>query len=143
MCCLSPLEIGNFTTYCVLKASRQTIKNRLIFSVSILSPFLQSKGVKKKGKKKKKTSKATITQLTQKSTQYLFLSLTPKGTWSIFVHGQRSILGDLLDIPATFFSPSQPGCNTERWTVSGGVEGEEKGKVVCSTKPSDSASRLA
>lgn len=62
---------------------------------------------------------------------------------SISVHRQRSILGDLLEIPATFFSPSQPGCNIERWTVLGRVEGEEKGKAVCSTKPFDSASRLA
>ncbi|VFV27813.1 Hypothetical predicted protein [Lynx pardinus] len=35
---------------------------------------------------------------------------------------QRSILGDLLEIPATFFSPSQPGCNTERWTVGRDVQ---------------------
>lgn len=63
--------------------------------------------------------------------------------WSIFVHRKRSILGDLLEISATFFSPSQPGCNIERWTVLGQVEGEEKGKAVRSTKPSDSASRLA
>lgn len=62
---------------------------------------------------------------------------------SISVHRQRSILGDLLEIPATFFSPSQPGCNIERWTVLGRVEGEEKGKAVRSTKLFDSASRLA
>lgn len=35
---------------------------------------------------------------------------------------------DLPDIPATSFSPSQPGCNTERGTLLGGMEGEETGK---------------
>lgn len=45
---------------------------------------------------------------------------------------------DLPDIPATSFSPSQPGCNTERGTILGGMEGEETGK-----RPSESASRLA
>lgn len=138
------MKLEILTTYHILKASRQTEIKTDTFSVCILSPFLQSTGVKKKkGKKQNKTQKSTVTQLNHKSTQYLFLSLTPKGTWSISVHRQRSILGDLLEIPATFFSPSQPGCNIERWTVSGWVEGEEKGKAVCSTKPSDSASRLA
>lgn len=72
----------------------------------------------------------------------MFLSLTPKGTWSISVHRKRSILGDLLEVSATFLSPSQPGCNIARWAVWEG-EGEGKGKAVCSTEPSGSASRPA
>lgn len=144
MCCLSPFEIGNFITHHILKASRQTELKTDSFSQYAFSPH-SYKGDKEKKVEKTNNpnSKSTVTQLNQKSTQYLFLSLTLKGTWSIFVHRQGSILGDLLEIPATFFSPSQPGCNMERWTLLGREEGEEKGKAVCSTKPSDSASRPA
>lgn len=107
LCCLSLLGIGNFTTYRILKASRQTelkTKKSLISQYAFFPHSYKIRGQRKKVKKKsqtKRTEKPAQTQLNHKSTQCLFLSLTPQGTRSNCVHRQRSILG----ISRTFLPP--------------------------------------
>lgn len=131
LCCLSLLGVGIFTTYHILKASRQTELKKTNFPVCILSPSLQNKGVKKKKVKKetqtKRTEKPAWTQLNHKSTQYLFLSLTPKGTRSNSVHRQCSILG----MSQTLLPPLSLLLNqaaTLKEGLLGGTEGKEAGK---------------
>lgn len=95
------------------------------------SPFLQNKGVKKKKLKKpqtKRTENPAQTQLNHKSTRYLFLSLTPKGTRSNSVQRQCSILG----VSRTFLPPLSlllnQAATQKEGTLLGGLGGEETGK---------------
>lgn len=134
MCCLLLLGIGNFTTYRILKASRQTelkTKKSLISQYAFFPHSYKIRGQRKKVKKKsqtKRTEKPAQTQLNHKSTQCLFLSLTPQGTRSNCVHRQRSILG----ISRTFLPPLSlllnQAATLKEGTLLGGMEGEETGK---------------